>query len=251
MGGNRNLHNCALAPTMRWKVRIDGDEQGLEDLSKSFNDDSEIFEEDDVYFLWSSDFSDLDDAHDVNEVAQNIVRTVRNFGKRDSLWVEELESGTIHEINNDGTEHVTVIAEAEVVTVRSRATVATVSGESGEETYQPADRTYEWTRLALEDEKVAELVELLDRGDNWVNLYRIYEFIQDNIDGDDNIVARGWWSQSEKDLFKQTANSRNAIGDDARHARENYTAPENPMTQAEAKRMIETLIDHWLRHRSS
>lgn len=237
---------------MKWKVRLEGDERGLEDLADSFDDDPEIFEDEGNYFVWSSRFEDLDDAGEVREVAQELVQYIRNFGERDSLWVEELEISHVHEILDDGSEHTYVRAEAATVQVKAGPVrVQPASDEDEGPVHLPADRTQEWTQLALEDDKVAELAELLDQGDDWVNLYRIYEFIQANIESDDNIVAQGWWSQNEKDLFKRTANSREAIGDDARHGQERTEPPRNPISHAEAKRLIDTLIDHWLHHRQN
>jgi len=116
--------------------------------------------------------------------------------------------------------------------------------------YPPrAESTYEYTQLALEDDKVQELIELRDNGDSWANLYRIYEYIQANVETDDNIIEQGWWSESEKGLFKRTANSSEAIGYEARHGDDRVPAPSDSMDHAEAKSLIDSLINDWLRHR--
>lgn len=82
-----------------------------------------------------------------------------------------------------------------------------------------------------------------------MNLYRIYEYIQDNIESEQNIVDQGWWSKSEKSLFKHTANSPEAIGHEARHGSPRESAPPDPMDHAEAKSLIDNLINNWLDHR--
>lgn len=235
---------------MRWKVRLDGTESGLQDLEESFDDDPNIVAEDDDYYIRSQIFEDFDDPNDIRTKATDIVRCIRNFGKRDSLQVSDLEASHIVKEEEDGTEHAYIQVETATIGITTSTPRVVTEGENREtEVFLPADRTEEWTQLALRDEKVSDVADLLDRGDNWVNLYRIYEFIQDNIESEDNIVDQGWWSESEKDRFKQTANSRDAIGDDARHANNRIPAPNNPMTQAEAKRQIDTLVDHWLQHR--
>lgn len=235
---------------MRWKVRLDGAESGLQDLEESFDDDPKIVAEDDHYYIRSQEFEDLNDSDEIRKTATNFVRYIRNFGKRDSLHVSDLESSHVVEEREDGTVHTYVRAETATIGIAATAARGVTEGENGkEEVFLPADRTEEWTQLALQDEKVGNLANLLDRGDDWVNLYRIYEFIQDNIKSEKNTVDQDWWSESEKDRFKQTANSRDAIGDDARHANDRIPAPTNPMTQAEAKRQIDTLVDHWLQHR--
>lgn len=236
---------------MRWKVRITGDESGLEELVKSFDDDPKVFEEEGNHYIWSSSFEDADDVDEIREISEDLVRVIRNFGKRDSIKVGNLEASHVNEILEDGTTNTYVKAETAVATVSTTA-AAVVTDEKGiVEEYLPADRTYEWTQLASEDQKLLELAKLLDNGDHWVNLYRIYEFIQANIKDDDNIVDQGWWSESEKDIFKRTANSREAIGDDARHGQDRIPAPEEPMSHSEAKRLVDTLIDHWLHHRKN
>ena len=237
---------------MKWKVRLTGNERSLETLAESFTDDPRVFEDDDNFFLWSSQYEDLKDADEVRDTAEEIVRTIRNLGVKDSLRTEDLQASHVHEINEDGTEHVTVRAEGSTVGMRVGPVRVTTTDEDGnKEISRPADRTYELTQLAAKDDKVRELVGLLDKGDDWVNLYRIYEFIQANIDGDENIADRGWWSSNEKDRFKQTANSRDAIGDDARHGQERIPAPDNPMNYPEAKALVDSLIRNWLEHRSS
>ncbi|MFB6282953.1 MAG: hypothetical protein ABEK59_03335 [Halobacteria archaeon] len=235
---------------MKWKVRLTGSDRGLETLAESFTDEPEVFEDDDKFFLWSSQFEDLNNAKEVRDKAEEIVKIIRNFGIKDSLRTDELQASHIHEIYEDDSEHVTVRAEVATIKMKAGPVHVTTTDEDGdEEVHRPADRTYELTQLATEDDKVRDLVDLLDKGNNWVNLYRIYEFIQENIDGDKNIVDRDWWNSNEKDLFKQTANSRDAIGDDARHGQDRIPAPEDPMNYSEAKNLVNSLIQDWLEHR--
>lgn len=237
---------------MRWEVKLQGNESGLEELAQSFSEEPKIVqrEADDEYVLLSSQFRGVEDVEEIREISNNIVRAIRAYGKRDSLKIEDLEAGGVMKISDDGTKHHFVSATS-TVAMTSSATASVVSEDGEVETFHPADRTYQWTQLALEDEKVSELAELLDKGDSWVNLYRIYEYIQDNIQDESNIVAQGWWSESEKNSFKRTANSRDALGNDARHGKDQVPAPEDPMTHAEATRLVETLVDRWLHHRES
>jgi hypothetical protein len=237
---------------MRWEVQLQGNESGLEKLAQSFNDEPEIVqrEAEDEFVLLTSQFDGVDDVEEVRKISDTIVRTIRAYGKRDSLKIEDLEAAGVAKITDDGTKQL-FVSVTDTVAINSSATATVISADGEIETFQPADRTYEWTQLAMEDKKVSELAELIDKGDSWVNLYRVYEYIQDNIQSESNIVAQGWWSENEKNLFKRTANSRDAIGDDARHGTDQIPAPEDPMTHAEATRLVDTLVDRWLRHRES
>ena len=226
---------------MKWKVRLTGDVKGLKILAESFTDDPEIFKEEDDFYLWCSQFEDLKDASEVRDTAREIVQTIRNIGLRDSLRTDDLQASHVRKMRDDGTERVFASLEAETVSVETRSMRINRTDEEGNEKVQrPADRTYELTRIASEDEKIRELAGLLDNGEDWVNLYRIYEFIQANI------VEKDWWSSTEKDRFKRTANSREAIGDEARHADQTGGNPIDPMTHEEAKQLIRNLVIEWI-----
>lgn len=73
------LNNYSTSHTttqMKWKVRLTGNERGLETLAESFTEDPEVFEDDDNFFLWSSQFEGLEDADEVRDTAEEIVRTI-------------------------------------------------------------------------------------------------------------------------------------------------------------------------------
>jgi hypothetical protein len=231
---------------MRWKVQLEGQKKGLKQLSESFDKDPRIFEEDGEYYLWSSQFNQLDESGEVKDVGENIVRAVRHLGELDSLRVQDLNASYVVEIQEDGSERRIAHVSASITTASAVSARVSIDGE---ELPPKAESTYEYTQLALEDDKVQELIELRDNGDRWANLYRIYEYIQANIETDDNIVEQGWWSKSEKDLFKQTANSAEAIGYEARHGDDRVPAPSDPIDHAEAVSLVDNLINDWLRHK--
>jgi hypothetical protein len=231
---------------MRWKVQLEGRQKGLEQLSESFDEDPRIFEEDEEYYLWSSQFKQLDESDEVKDVGENIVRTVRHLGELDSIRVGDLNASYVVKIQEDGSERRIAHVSASVTTATAVSIRVSIDGEK----LPPrAESTYEYTQWALEDNKVQELIQLRDNGDRWANLYRIYEYIQANIETDNNIVEQGWWSESEKGLFKQTANSSEAIGYEARHGDDRVPAPSDPIDHAEAVLLIDGLINDWLRHR--
>lgn len=232
---------------MRWKVQLEGREKGLEELSKSFDGSPRIFEGDDAYYLWYPGFEQLDEASRVQDIAKNIVRTIRNLGELESLHVRGLDvQDSVVEIQEDGTEK--IIETVTPAKAKFSIDVARPSFENGEEPSSKVESIFEFTQLAQRDSTVQDLIELRDKGDYWVNLYRIMEFIQDNIEGEDNTVERGWWSASEKSLFKHTANSPDAIDHEARHGKR-IDSPSDPMEHRKAKSLIDDLTTAWLNHR--
>ena len=236
---------------MSWKVRLDGSDEYLPYLEMGFDDDPEIYEEDGQYFMQCSEFEALSDHNEVRSEAERILTTIESFGEREDILFDNLRvDGTYDMRDNSQVDMIHYSEPAQMLVSGHPVIITTTDAEGEEETHSPAaDKTDQWTRLAREDEKVAELVGLLDVGDSWTDLYRTYEFIQSNIHGDENIVAREWWSQDEKETFKRTANSREAIGDAARHGDDTATAPDDPMELSEAQRLIDGLIDNWLEYR--
>lgn len=77
---------------------------------------------------------------------------------------------------------------------------------------------------------------------SWINLYKIYEIIRDDI-GDKEIIKI--LSKNELSRFTGTAQSREQIGDDARHAAKKFIRHPQPMTIKEANELIKKLILEW------
>lgn len=235
---------------MRWKVRLDG--SGLSTLVDDFADDPEIFEEGEDFYIWSSRFAGLDDHNDVRAEAKNIIRMIRNFGKLESFSVRDLEASDVYELLDDGTEHLYVDHGTAPIMLSPTGTTVTEISEDGTETvvHSPAKRTKRWTQLAIQDKKVEELACLMDHERSWTNIYKIYEFCEDNLPDGETPVKNGWISENKLGTFKHTANSRGAIGDEARHGWEGQP-PSNPMERTEAKRLIVNIINEWLDYREN
>jgi len=80
---------------------------------------------------------------------------------------------------------------------------------------------------------------------SWVELYRIYEVIEGDV-GRPYIVASRWVKDTEIRLFKHTANSVGASGNQARPGKESAHPPKNPMTLSQARTPIEGLPRTWI-----
>jgi len=136
---------------MRWKIELDGNKNGLEELSESFDEDPRIFEESGEYYLWFSEFEQLNKAGEVRDAGEKIIKSIRHLGKLDSLRVDELEWYCIIEIQEDGSERrIKPLSARATAGSRARARLSV-----GDEELPPiAESTYEYTQLALEDDVV-------------------------------------------------------------------------------------------------
>jgi len=81
----------------------------------------------------------------------------------------------------------------------------------------------------------------------WSELFVVYELVKSNARGG-QMFKLGWIRKADEKRFRITANSRTALGRDARHGRDSGQTPSNPMTQPEAITIIRALAAGWLRH---
>ena len=130
-------------------------------------------------------------------------------------------------------------------TVKISATaVAMVIDSTGKERIiRPTDQIPSWFGKTIASPTLTKAVRLYEsQGATWPGLYKVYEAIREAA-GDPsslNVV-----SKRELKRFTQTANSYEAIGDDARHAKPG-TPPHRPMTLGEARNIIGALLTAYL-----
>ena len=114
------------------------------------------------------------------------------------------------------------------------------------EHYRPADSLKNRLQAAVQDPAVTKALRLRNADSlSWVELYRIYEVIEGDV-GRPYIVASRWVKDTEIRLFKHTANSVGASGNQARPGKESAHPPKNPMTLSQARTPIDGLLRTWI-----
>jgi hypothetical protein len=78
----------------------------------------------------------------------------------------------------------------------------------------------------------------------WFNLYKIYEVICKDIGGETQLIK--FMTQSELVSFRQTAQSRQAIGKHARHGKK-IPAPKKIMTFDDACKLWRRVLSEWIK----
>lgn len=100
-------------------------------------------------------------------------------------------------------------------------------------------------KLVKTDTSVTNAIRLLGtREGDWVNLYKVLEIVKGDVGR--KIIDNGWASKKILDRFTNTANTSNAIGDDARHAADKFQPPAVPMTLPEARALIASVVMRWV-----
>jgi len=91
--------------------------------------------------------------------------------------------------------------------------------------------------LALVNKTVAKALRLCSRELDWVNLYRIYEVISEDMGG---------LTGNDITIFKGSANNSKITGDYSRHGKMNVGTPEETMRLADAQHLIKSKVREWV-----
>ncbi len=232
-----------------WLVRLKGHEFDLEELSDHFASAkcNVKKDDDDYYYLRSSDLDQMSDPDVVSERAQELIAHMNGATKLLSGGsYRPVEFDAVTQVGDDGKRHHHITLSA-TVEGRSRMTGKLTVGETDETTdvLRPPSGAESLVHLANQNEKVADALRFYERGD-WVNLYKAWEVVCDAAGGLHQVVKNGWAAEPDRSRFTGTAQSREELGDDARHASERYEPPANPMSLDEARSFVKSVIEAWI-----
>src|SRR6185295_15206367 len=206
-----------------WMVQLAGDNSDLAALAQSLTgSDLNVSHDGKGYVLTSDRFSSGDDAGAVRQTAQEMI-AILNGASRLALEAKKaITVGSVYRRDEDGRRDSFIFPEPARIRIRAFPPTMKISRADGTvEEFCPADPVRQWTALALKNDAIAKVFRILAGGTlDWVNLYRIFELIGDDVGGVDRIAANCWATKASIKLFKRTSNSPGALGLDARHGAE-------------------------------
>ncbi len=232
--------------SMEWLVTLSGSAHALEELSKVYDTpDLRIQKEHNEFHLRSRDFSDFVSYEEVRDHTNEILTLLNGATKLALGSHTPITIGSISKIRDDGTRHVYIsVTSSVVISATCSTTVTHVDGTIEE--FHPADPVITWLELSKRDAHVRRALYLIENDfETWSGLYKVYEVIQEDVG---NIPKMGWCTLAELKRFKQTANSPEALGVDARHG-EMIPAPSDPMSLSSAKILISKFLREWLKEK--
>jgi hypothetical protein len=206
----------------------------------------------DKFILRSNAFDILDVPRTVAEKAKEILAALSGATRLILGGHTSMSVSGICRVRDDGGRDIFLIAEPGTFQMRGFTPTMVVTKSDGtEEIHRPADGIPSWLALATTNDAVAKALRLYDEDSlGWVELYRLYEVIESDI-GHSTILANRWASDANIRLFKHTANSVAATGDQARHGKETSTPPAKPLTLSEARTLVDALLRAWLAYKAS
>jgi hypothetical protein len=109
----------------------------------------------------------------------------------------------------------------------------------------PPAQTSEWANLASRDADVEDVLAILGRdGVRWHDLYHVFEVVEADVGA--RMFANGWATKATIERFTRTANSRHAIGGEARHGHDRFQPPKKPLSLRDAHDLVLGLVRQWL-----
>jgi hypothetical protein len=102
---------------------------------------------------------------------------------------------------------------------------------------------------ACRDDDVKDVLAIFGRDDvRWHDLYHVFEIVEADVGG--RMHEEGWTTRAAAGRFTQTANSRGALGREARHGRDAVPPPANPLTLVAARTLVRGIVRRWLRDKA-
>lgn len=196
------------------------------------------------YYLQSSEFKCLNSAEEVREKSKVLIKLINDSMKLIIDDFHNIEEDGVTPIGNSEKRIHHVFLEARIkLRARAKAKIE-VKSEANKHPDSQSSLLEQLVHTAKNDNSFAEVMHFFSKN-TWIDLYKVYEIIKDDIGGKHNLINNKWATESELNRFTQTAQSKDAIGDDARHASKKYKPHSEPLSFNDAKSLIKRIINRW------
>jgi hypothetical protein len=230
-----------------WSVQITGDKFDLEELPGWFNTpELMMVKESDGIYIHSSHFDSSKDSNEVRSLAEELIEKINGVSKLYRSDFQPLKIGAVVREKEDGSKDIHLsVSDSVIITCKTRVKL---SG-NGDEHEPSVPKPITWLNVAQKFEEVSHALRIWEKGPlDWINLYKIFEIVESDVGG--KIYQQEWITKADANRFSQTANSAEALGDEARHAKQHVPAPPIPMTLQEAQHNIKELLIKWIESKS-
>lgn len=233
----------------KWLVRLKGERFDLEDFPKLFClPEVRVIEENDSFYLDSSEFTFLTEAEDVREQGRALIKLINGVAKYNRSNFQGISDDVIILEKDDGKRKNYIILEGKAIIRTKVKGKLTVLHQDGLEKAKIQTSKTNFEPLFKKAQKYKVVANALNfyKDDTWISFYKVYEIIGDDLNGKHKIIENNWATNSKVSRFTQTAQSRAILGDSARHASKKYIPPVKPMTIVEARILIKSILSKWI-----
>jgi hypothetical protein len=230
----------------RWRVRLTGDERTFLDLQNEYdNSDFVRFyrSKENQWFIESPLFDQLTKHSEVTDKASLLARFVRSARKAAHKKPCDFEVQSVaQELKDDGTLLKWHASFSGTISVRAFSS-ASINGKpvGTQSRHNMLDNSSDFLKLALTDERVARVFKFLDRPNDYGELYKVLEVIEE-----DRWAGLERYKAKLKEL-EYTGNNHEAGGEAARHGRKQKVSPNiKPMPLHTATELTCNIVKEWL-----
>ena len=237
---------------MTWELEIAGDPWVLEQLSQALqSDDIKLLSSNATFSLVGRVFDGIADERDARSIAEEKLSRLSGIAMLTLQLRSPLQITSVTHIDDSGHAK-SYITTVHVATIETHMSCVVTDAQGNVISRDPSPESLATSfNLAGLDKSVDKVLRLLGDGDlSWVNLYRLYEIVRDDVGGEKAIASRGWCQPDDLKLFRWTANHPEASGDSARHGSIRQDPPEKPMELAQAQTLIRTMVQKWLQEKT-
>jgi len=233
-----------------WWVKLEGDQSNLRELAMHFTGpELEVAEGASDFYLTSTGFASATTEQEIQQRGRDLLAVAAGalhveFG---SFRVPRVAAAV--QVDEHGAKrHFVLVVNAIRLHGEINARVQRARPDGSVEIVDlvaPPPQTSEWAQLAGTDSDVGDVLSILGREDvRWHDLYHVFEIIEADVGK--QMFTDKWATKAAVERFTQTANSRHAIGRDARHGHKRHPPPTKPLTLGEAHDLVLVLARRWL-----
>ena len=230
-----------------WRIRLEGTPKSLSSLPEFLPSSCLVTAEDGETYLDSPLFVTSMQVEDLMAIGEQLLDAANLLAILHIPAWTAVRCNTASRLREDGSVLNVKLLSAKIAATATLTPSPTVIRADGsiDPPPQPARHHEEADLVAKNDSLRTALLHL--REGSWVSLYKAYEVVRDAVGGERRLRQLNWISASLLTRFTRTAQSPKALGTEARHGVEVGMPPSNPLTDAEAKRIITDLIGSWLK----
>jgi hypothetical protein len=233
----------------QWRVQLHGEQFDLRELQEILlGHDPGIFQDGHNFYLTSKTWDQLPDAGEVHNRAKSFLELLASAAYLHMRDTALLAIDGVLRIETDGHTHHFVFAEAGGLTLRGarvRATAVVTGPDNRPVESRQQHQLIRILEVSTQHPDVRDALRFLRKGD-WVSLYKAFELLRDEVQGEQEILRRNWITKESLKRFTQMAQSREGLGDAARHASKKYKPPKKAMSLPEARNTIGNLLQTWI-----
>lgn len=220
-------------------VELEGDKLDIEELQSGLSSGNwTITKEGCKYYLNSDILDELSTNRQIADKAAEFIDIIN--GAANILYIDhgKVKIGN-HKIVKDNKTNYVLMTETGYCKLKSQPRKTFLVEDK--EISKPTIET--WLVKSQTNRDILDILHFFNEI-TWWNLYKIYEIIRDDVGGQKGLTKIG--NKTELNHFTQAAQSRELLGDKARHASKKYKPPTNKLTIDHATDIIVRLFKNWL-----